>query len=64
MLAMLLPATLPKATSSPAAIAEPMLTANSGALVPVTTTVKPITTGWIPNRAAIAAALSTRSSAP
>ena len=49
MLTMLLPTTLPSATSLLPEMPDPTLTANSGALVPNATTVSPMITGWIPS---------------
>ena len=45
MLTMLLPTTLPSATSLLPLMLAPTLTANSGALVPKATTVRPMITG-------------------
>ena len=64
MLAMLLPTTLPNATSAFPPSAAERLTASSGALVPNATTVSPMITGAMPSLVAIEAAPFTRSSAP
>ena len=63
-LKMLLPTMLPTAMSAWPASPACTLTAISGALVPKATTVRPITSGEIPNRAARRAAPRTSNTAP
>ena len=60
----LLPTTLPIVISALPLSAAAKLTAASGALVPIATMVKPITSWGMPKRVAILAAPSTNQSAP
>src|SRR5690606_29846754 len=64
MLKMLLPTTLPRATSASPEIVDPTVTASSGELVPKATTVSPTTRGESPIETASLDAPRTRISAP
>ena len=63
-LQMLLPTTLPKARPGSPASAERTVTASSGELVPIATTVSPTTSGESPKASARPEAPLTRSEAP
>ena len=64
MLRILLPTILPMVISALPLTAAAILTAASGALVPIATIVRPITSCGMPKRMAIPAAPSTNQSAP